>query len=295
MKYDFKELLIFSQVAKLKSFAKAAKVLNLSNPVISTRISNLEQEVGVALLVRNTRNVNLTNEGRLFLEHCHKILGQVENLDNFLQNCIGISGKLRIVLPAYFSRYHIVPYLDEFLTKYPDLTLDISLTENPVNIIEEGFDLQIRIQIPEEEDLEVSKLSTNTKILCAAPSYLEEYGEPKTPSDLLNHNCLIFGENDVWRFQNKITREVVNLRDMKGNMRCDNGEIIKDLVLQGSGITLKSAYDSHDEIASGKIVVLLQDYEILHNTQFYAVYPNSKSIPPKTKAFIDFFKEKLVD
>lgn len=293
MKYDLKDIIVFTYVARLRSFAKAANVLNISKAVASNRISELEKGLELTLLRRTTREVNLTSDGKVFFDYCVSIVEKVENLDEFLQGFKGVSGKLKLVLPSYFSRYHIVPHLNEFLQKYPNLKLEISLTENPVNIISEGYDLQIRIQIPEDEDLEVAKLMTNHKIVCASPDYIEKYGEPQKPQDLLHHNCLVFGENNVWHFKHSITREVIKMSDMSGNIKCDNGDIIKELVLAGVGITLKSARDVREEIESGKIVVLLKDYEILHKTQFYAVYPASKYMSPTIKAFIEFFQEKL--
>ncbi len=294
MKYELKDLITFTQIARLKSFTKAAEFLNISKAVVTTRINELEKALGIMLLARTTREVNLTTDGRNFLNYCNAIIKKVENLDDFIDSYKGINGVLRIVLPPYFSRYHIVPYLEEFLKEHPKLKLEISLTENPINIIEEGYDLQVRIQTPEEENLEVARLATNRKIICASPDYIAKYGEPKTPQELLNHNCLIFGENNVWRFKKKSNEELVELRDMDGNIRCNNGEIIKELAMAGVGITLKSICDIEDELREKKLIALLNDYEVINQTQFYAVYPAGRGASPKTKAFIEFFQKKLL-
>lgn len=292
MKYDLKDIITFVYIANLRSFSKVADILKVSKTAITNRIKNLEDDLKMSLIARTTREVNLTSDGREFLEYCKPILEKVSNLDNFLDEYKGISGTLRVVLPPYFSRYHIVPYLGEFLAQYPDLKLDLTLTENPLNIIEEGHDLQIRIQIPEEENLEVVKLMTNHKIVCASPEYLAKNGTPKTPNDLLKHNCIIFGENKTWEFRKNGDKEVIKLSDMSGNVSCDNGEVVKELVLSGVGITLKSSRDVADEIKSGKLVVLLEVYEVVNETFFYAVFPAGiKSL--KTKAFIEFFRKKL--
>lgn len=293
MKYDLKNIITFVYVAKLKSFAKAAEALKVSRAIVTNRISDLEKSVKMSLVARTTREVNLTNEGKLFFDYCNKIIETVDNLDEFIDSTKGINGTLRIILPPYFSRYHIVPHLNEFLEKYPNLKLDITLTENPVKIITEGYDLQIRIQIPEEEDLEVAKISENSKVVCASPKYIEKFGKPKTPEDLEKHNCIIFGENNVWEFKHKSSGKITRLSNLKGNISCDNGEIIKELVQSGLGITLKSDCDVDEEVSEGKLVVLLKDYEILHKTKFYAVYPSSKHKSPKVKAFVDFFQNKL--
>lgn len=294
MKHNLEDIIAFAYVAKFKSFTKAANFLNIARAVITLRVSRLEKEMDLVLLIRTTRDVSLTSEGESFAKYCELLIKKYEGLDDFLDKNRGsISGVLKIVLPPYFSRYHIVPYLDEFLKKYPKLTLEIILTENPVNIISEGFDLQIRIQVPEEEDLETAKLVVNSKILCASKEYIVKHPIIKNPRDLLNHNCIIFGENNVWKFKHQITGDMVELRDMWGNIRCDNGEIIKELLLSGVGVTLKSACDIADELQDGRIVALLPDYEVMHKTQFYAVYPAQRKASPKIMAFVEFFQEKL--
>jgi DNA-binding transcriptional LysR family regulator len=293
MKYDLKWINTFVRVAQLKSFVRAADVLNISKSHVTTIINQLEKNVGIPLLARTTREVNLTNDGLVFLKYCQEILDKFDQLDEFLDNHKEINGTLRIVIPPYFSRYHIVPYLEEFLSLYPKLKLDISLTENPVHIIEEGYDLQIRIQIPSEENLEVTHLMTNHKVICASSEYIKKFGNPSNPNDLVNHNCIIFGENKIWEFCHKETKEIIKLSNLSGNLRCDNGEIIKELVLSGIGLTIKSSRDIQDEIKSGQLIELLKDYEVLHQTKFYAVYPSSKINSPKIKSFINFFKNKL--
>ncbi|MDX2082658.1 MAG: substrate binding domain-containing protein, partial [Rickettsiales bacterium] len=238
--------------------------------------------------------VNLTTDGQNFLNYCNAILKKVESLDNFLDSSKEINGKLKVVLPPYFSRYHIVPYLKEFLEKFPKLILEITLTENAINIIEEGYDLQIRIQIPEEENLEVAKLMMNKKIICASTDYIIKYGIPKTPQDLHNHNCIIFGENSSWKFKREGKKEIVELNNLKGNIKCNNGEIIKELVLAGLGVAVKSVCDVENEIKEKKLAILLKDYEVVNETEFYAVYPSGRNTSPKIKAFIEFFQKKLL-
>lgn len=294
MKYELRDIITFTTIARLKSFTKASESLNISRGVATTRINDLEKSLGMTLLARTTREVNLTADGQNFFNHCISILKDVANLDDFLDSYKGVKGTLRIVIPPYFSRYHIVPYLEEFLQKYPDLKLNITLTENPVNIIEESYDLQVRIQIPEEENLQVARLMTNRKIVCASPDYIEKHGSPKTPKELLNHNCIVFGENSVWKFKHKTTEKLIDLREVNGSVKCDNGEIIKELALAGVGITLKSASDVENEIKEKKLIVLLKDYEVINSTEFYAVYPAGKNISPRIKAFIEFFQKKLL-
>ena len=152
MKYNITlaSIKTFIEVAHFRSFARAAEKLGMTTSPVSEAIKQLEKTTKMTLFARTTREVNLTSEGKKFLNFCNQIMAQFEELDYFLERNKEVGGVFKIVIPPYFSRYHIVPYLKEFLTLYPNLTLEITLTENPVNIIEEGHDLQIRIQKPEE-------------------------------------------------------------------------------------------------------------------------------------------------
>ncbi len=293
MKYDLKDLVIFIHVAQLKSFVKTSQVLKISKTVVSSRIISLEKTLKINLLARTTRSVNLTGDGIIFYDYCQSIIEKVDSLDDFMQTYREINGTLKIALPPYFSRYYIVPHLEEFCAKYPELKLDIYATENPVDIITESYDLQVRIQIPEEETLQVTKLMENKKVLCASKEYLTKHQKPKNLEDLKDHNCIIFGENNIWNFRNKKSGKITRISDMKGNIKCNNGEMIKELILNGNGITIKSMVDIQDEIKNGKIITLLNEYDIINKTQFYATYPKARYTSPRVKAFIDFFQEKL--
>lgn len=291
MKYDLKDLLIFSYAAKLKSFFETSKATGISKTIVSSRIKELEKKMGISLFVRNTRAVNLTTDGEEFLKYCNAILEKTNNLDDFIEGCKEIKGTLRIAIPPYFSRRHIAPYLKEFCEKYPKLQLDIFPTETPLDIIAKNYDIQIRIQIP-EEDLEVTRIMGNKKVVCASKEYVQEFGGPKTPQDLLNHNCLIFAENNIWNFRKIDTREIIEMTNLKGNIKCQNGEIIKELLLNNVGITLKSIVDIKNEITDGLLVQLLKGYEVLNETEFYATYARGRNLSPKIKAFINFFRKK---
>ncbi len=293
MNYDLKLIETFICLAELKSFTKVANRLKIVKSLVSSRITEIEEKSNLQLLLRTTREVNLTSDGEEFLRYCKAIYEQVEDLDNFLNDKRDIKGVLKIALPPYFSRCHIVPHLKEFLALHPLLKLDIKATEDPINIIKEGYDLQIRIQIAEEENLKTEKLMSNKKIICASPKYLKKHGHPKSPQDLLQHNCIIFGENNSWELRCKSTKRVTSLHKLQGNIRCNNGEIIKELVLSGAGITLKSACDIESEIRQKKLIVLLPEFEVMNKTSFYAVYQARRFKSAKVGAFINFFKAKF--
>lgn len=293
MRYTIEDLKIIGYIGKFKSFSKAAEKMDMKAPNITAKVNGLEERLGYPLFYRTTREVGLTNEGKIIYNLCGKMFKTAEEFDLLLNKTKEVSGTLKIAIPPYFSRNHIVPYFQEFLSKFPKLNLEIICTENPIDLIAEGVDLQVRIQSPEDEDLQVADLMDNEKVVCASPKYLKENGYVAHPRELLNHNCLIFGENKKWEFRKRNDGTIESLSDIRGNIVCDNGELIKELVLAGIGITLKSKKDIEEELESGKLVALLVDYEVINKTKFYIVYPSSKITSPKTKAFIDFYQSKL--
>ncbi len=289
--YNIKDLETFNYVANLRSFAKASEVLNISRAVVTTRIIELEKILKMTLLTRTTRRVNLTSDGKKFLTFCKSILTEVENLDNFLNQNSGISGVLRMVLPPYFGRYYVAPYLKDFLAKYPNLELEITITDNLINIIDRGYDLQIRNSLPQEKDLKAEKLSDSKKIICATPEYIAMHSHIRTPEDLIKHNFFSLGKNNVLRLRNKITNRFSNIYDLNSNVKCGNVDMVKELVLSSAGVALQSLCYIEKEIKEKKLVTLLDDYEVVNKMTFYAVYPECKYRSPRLEAFINFLRE----
>lgn len=293
IRYVLEDIAVFIYVAQFKSFARAADFLGFSRSVVSSTIAKLEASLELTLFTRTTRVVNLTNDGEVLFKYCSMLMAQLNAFNDLMQYIHGTNGALRITMPLCFGKSYIVPYLSGFLSSHPGLKLEILLTEDPVDILEEGYDLQICAQSPQGEDLEITKLMTNHKVVCAAAQYLEQYGIPTHPKDLLKHNCLIFGENTVWKFRHKITQEIIELRDIQGNIRCNNSEIIKGLLLLNYGITLSSIGDIEDEIKTGKVVCLFPEYNVINEATFYAVYPKAHNIPERVKVFVKFFQKKF--
>ena len=288
---DLLSLKVFEKVCHLQSFSKAAKVLHFSQVMVSNRIKSLEEKLGVTLFERTTRSVQITSDGRQFLASIQKILATVDQESLSLTDTSGpLTGTLRLAAPPFFSRYHIAPYLKEFCATHPDLKIDIMLTENSLDLIEETIDFEIRIDGPAVSSYKQVPLFSNPKLICAAPSYLEQYGTPTKPEDLFSHNCLIFGDNQFWNLISP-EGETFNLA-FDGNVSCNNGEIIKELVLSGMGITLKSKLDIASELDRGELVELFPDYTVINHSMVFAQYPETVYVDHKITCFLDFISKK---
>ena len=267
----------------------AGREMGLSPGVVSKRISQLEEHLGARLFQRTTRQLTLTETGAGYFKRVVDILSLCEEAEDFV-SCRNTKprGVLKITMPTTFSRLHIAPYLGKFLASYPDIELDSHLTDRFVDIIREGFDLAIRIGELEDSSLVARKIATDNRVICAAPAYLEKYGTPASLADLNLHNCLSAGAQDVWRLEGPDGEEQVRTN---GNLRSNSGELIREAVLAGLGLGLRSTWDVGPELKSGKLKVVLPQYRGSSNVAVYAVYPCREFMPAKVNVFIEYLAE----
>lgn len=280
-------LKLFVRVAATHNISLAGSELGLSPPVASMHLNKLEESLGVKLIHRTTRRVSLTEEGREFLPHAEEILNAV----NSARASIGAGsfapqGTIRITAPSSFGRMHIVPALKSFTQAHPQLKVDLRQSDSIVDMVEGGFDIAIRNATLIDSSLVARKLAPDRRIICASPSYLKEFGEPKTPEDLAAHNCINLIGIDHWDFQS--ADGIIRIKP-KGAIRIDNGESLRDVCIDGAGITLTSIWCAYQALAEGKLVQVLADYPLASDTAIWAVYPSSRLLAPKVRAFIDFF------
>lgn len=267
----------------------AGREMGLSPAVVSKRISQLEEHLGARLFQRTTRQLTLTETGAGYFKRVVDILSLCEEAEDFVsRRNAKPRGVLKITMPTTFSRLHIAPYLGKFLASYPDIELDSHLTDRFVDIIREGFDLAIRIGELEDSSLVARKIATDNRVICAAPAYLEKYGTPASLADLNLHNCLSAGAQDVWRPEGPDGEEQVRTN---GNLRSNSGELIREAVLAGLGLGLRSTWDVGPELKSGKLKVVLPQYRGSSNVAVYAVYPCREFMPAKVNVFIEFLAE----
>jgi DNA-binding transcriptional LysR family regulator len=267
----------------------AGREMGLSPAVVSKRISQLEEHLGARMFQRTTRQLTLTETGTGYFKRVVDILSLCEEAEDFVsRRNTKPRGVLKITMPTTFSRLHIAPYLGKFLASYPDIELDSHLTDRFVDIIREEFDLAIRIGELEDSSLVARKIATDNRVICAAPAYLEKYGTPASLADLNLHNCLSAGAQDVWRLEGPDGEEQVRTN---GNLRSNSGELIREAVLAGLGLGLRSTWDVGPELKSGKLKVVLPQYRGSSNVAVYAVYPCREFMPAKVNVFIEFLAE----
>ena len=284
---------LFVRIAALNNISLAGKELGLSPAVSSAHINKLEQELGVRLIHRTTRRVALTAEGEAFLPHATDLLDNVETARAAVgSGTINPQGKLRVAAPASFGRLHLIPALDNFLQQYLDLTVDIHLSDSVMDMVEGGFDIAIRDAELHDSTLIARRLAPVSRILCASPGYLATFGEPNTPDDLAKHRCVNLIGLETWTFDSPAGSISVKTHN---RVRTDNGEAARDAAVNGLGITLSSTWCCYQQIQQGTLVQVLKDYPIVSNTAIWAVYPSSRLLAPKVRAFIDYFAQCFGD
>lgn len=283
------DLDIFARVARTGNMSAAGREMGLSPAVVSKRISLLEDKLGARLFQRTTRHLTLTETGEGYFKRVVDILSLIEEAQDFVsRRNTKPRGTLKVSAPTSFSRLHIAPYFTEFLNRYPEIELDIHATDNMVDIIREGYDLAIRIGELEDATLVAKKLAPETRVICASPIYLEEIGEPQTLEDLEMHNCLSAGAQETWRLEGP--EDQLQFR-AKGSIRSNSAEFIREALLSGLGIGLRSTWDIGRELMSGALKIVLPQYRGSSNVGIYAVYPSREFMPSKVNVFIDFLSE----
>ncbi|MEO1282271.1 MAG: LysR family transcriptional regulator [Pseudomonadota bacterium] len=283
------DLEIFARVARTGNMSAAGREMGLSPAVVSKRVSLLEEQLGARLFQRTTRQLTLTETGEGYFKRVVDILSLVDEAEDFVsRRNTKPRGQLKVTAPTSFSRHHIAPYLREFLTRYPDIELDFHLTDNFVDIIREGFDVAIRIGELQDSSLVAKKIAPDHRVICASPAYVAEHGSPETLADLEHHNCLAAGAQDIWRMKGPDGEHQYRVR---GNIRSNSSEFIREALLSGLGIGLRSTWDINAELESGDLQVIMPDYVGSSNVAIYAVYPCREFMPAKVNAFIEFLTE----
>jgi len=283
------DLEIFARVARTGNMSAAGREMGLSPAVVSKRISLLEERLDARLFQRTTRQLTLTDTGEGFFKRVVDILALIEEAEDFVsRRNTKPRGQLKVTVPTSFSRQHIAPYLPEFLSRYPEIELDVHLTDNFVDIIRDGLDVAIRIGELKDSSLVARKLAPDTRVICASPAYLRKSGIPSRLEDLDFHNCLSAGAQDFWRLEGPEGQKALKV---KGNIRSNSSEFIREALLAGLGIGLRSTWDIGAELKSGDLEVVLPQYRGASSVAIYAVYPCRDFMPARVTAFIDFLAD----
>lgn len=279
---------VFVRVVERGSFIAAAEELRLSRAMVSKHVQDLEERLGVRLLNRTTRRIALTEAGRAYFERCAQILADVEEAEDAagaLQS--EPRGTLRLNAPMSFGIIHLAPAIADFSAAHPGVAVDVALNDRVVDLIEEGYDLAVRIGRLADSSLIARRLAPCRLVACASPDYLRAHGEPGHPEDLTRHNCLGYSywvSRDEWRFEGPDGPISVCI---SGNLRANNGDALRVAALHGQGIVLQPTFLVGDDLVSGRLVPLLRQFQ-LPELGIFAVYPPGRHLAAKVRSFVTF-------
>ncbi|MFF7057764.1 LysR family transcriptional regulator [Achromobacter spanius] len=283
------ELQLVVELARAGGMSAAARQLDVTPAAVSKRLAQIEARLGVRLFNRSTRRLSLTAEGEVYLESARRILDEIEDLDQLIASRQDSPrGRLKVNAPLGFGRSYIAPAIAEFAQKYPDVTLQLQLTDSPADFVRDAFDVAIRFGDQPDTRLIARKIAPNRRLVCASPGYLKTHGVPTTPHDLARHQCIVLRQNEdaysLWRFTHGRRSETVKVR---GALSSNDGEVTLTWGLAGLGILQRAEWDLARYLRSGRLVRVLEDYA-LPQADIYAVFPERHHLSAKVRIFVDF-------
>ncbi|WP_313372157.1 LysR family transcriptional regulator [Achromobacter animicus] len=283
------ELLLVVELARAGGMSAAARELDVTPAAVSKRLAQIEARLGVRLFNRSTRRLSLTAEGEVYLENARRILGEIDDLDALIASRQAAPrGLLKVNAPLGFGRSYIAPAIAHFAQQYPEVSLQLQLTDRPADFVREAFDVAVRFGDLPDTSLIARKIAPNRRLVCASPGYLKKHGTPATPHDLARHQCIVLRQNDaaygLWRFTKGRRSETVKVR---GNLSSNDGEVTLTWGLAGLGILQRAEWDLARYLRSGRLVQVLEDYA-LPQADIYAVFPERHHLSAKVRVFVDF-------
>lgn len=279
---------VFSAVAKHNSYSAAVRKLNISKAMASKHVQHLENQLGVRLLNRTTRKLNLTEVGMAYYEKVDAILADIEETENSISQMDSQPrGRLKIVAPPSFGAFHLTRALATFLNKYPDVETVLELSNRLPDMVEDGVDVSFAVGDLNDSMFVARKIASARRVVCASPDYLAKHGVPETPESLLEHNCMIYSPRSAlldWEFTDNLSLSV------NGDITCNDGDALRIAAIQGCGITQLPTYMVGMDIQAGRLKALLEDFEPTR-LPIYVIYHHRKYLSAKIKSFIDFIYE----
>jgi DNA-binding transcriptional LysR family regulator len=289
----------FVAVAQRGSLTAAAKAEGVAPAIIGRRLDGLEEHLGVKLMVRTTRRINLTHEGSAFLEDCQRVLVDLANAEASVSaGGVRASGHLRITAPAGFGRRHVAPLVPHFRELHPEVDISLNLSDRVVDLAAEGYDCAVRVGDLPDSSLVSVRLADNRRLCVATPRYLQHHGTPKHPSELVKFDCLTLSSDASqtrgWAFQVPVGTDqpgVVELIHLRpgGPLDCSDGQVLREWCLAGYGIAWRSTWEVEADIAAGRLVPVLEDFAAPPNG-IYAVFPQRKHLALRVRLWVDFLK-----
>lgn len=288
------ELAFFCLLIKQGSLAATARELNLTPPAVSRRLTQLEERLGVRLLNRTTRRISLTSEGEVYFENSLRILSDIDDMERLVSSSRAApKGLLRVNAPLGFGRSYIGPAISAFTKTYPEVSVQLHLTDRPISLPDEAIDVSIRFGEQPDSRLIAKKIAANRRLLCASPVYLRVAGTPIHPHDLTQHQCIVLRQNESaygnWRLSKGKQTETVKVH---GKLSTNDGEVALNWALEGHGILMRAEWDVAKYLRSGRLVQVLPDYDT-PPADVYAVYLERLNLSAKVSYFIDHLRDYL--
>jgi len=290
---DMNLMAMYAHVVESGSFSAAARRLGISRSAVSKAVARLEKALGARLLNRSTRHLSVTEVGAVFAEHCSRILDEAVQAEQVVSSLHAQPrGVLKVAASVAFGTLHVAPALADFLGRYPELNIDMTIGDRAVDLAEEGYDLVVRVARELPQNLVARRLAPVRRKLCATPEYIERHGVPRIPQDLARHNCLDYthsGEQGLWRFTGPKGDIAV---PVSGRLRINDDEALSQAVLGGLGLALLPTFIIGRDIQAGRLRAALSEY-IPVEQHVYAFYLPTRHLPAKVRAFIDFLLERF--
>lgn len=289
------EMATFVHVIDDGGFSQAARALKRTPSAVSKQITRLEDRLGISLLHRTTRRLHLTEAGEIYYHHARRILAEVEDAEyaaSRLQEAV--RGTLRVTTSAAFGESQMVPLLIDFHDLYPDLHVELLITDRMVDLVAEGFDIAIRVASRLADSSVIARrIASNRRVVCAAPAYVDRFGKPEKPEDLRDHNCLTFSQQtqlNTWHFAGPDNAVTVHVT---GSFESNNSQAVYQAAKRGLGLVRISTFSAGDDIRAGNLMPVLTEYGETSDSSLYAIYPAGRYPSPNVRAFIDFLVDRL--
>lgn len=290
----FENMQTFSHVVETGSISRAADRLGVAKSAVSRRLKELEKHLGVELFHRTTRQMNLTDTGRAFYHQTTRILDDVLEAELATSQAHGtLKGNLKIALPASFGLKHMTPVINDFLKEHPNIEFDLDFNDREIDLIQEGFDLAIRIANLPDSSLIARRFAPINTVMCASPEYLKQMGTPQSPDELINHQCLVYSllrDFEYWHLTDNNGKQIK--AKVRPYLKASTGEFIRDTAIEGHGIILIPTFIAYEAIERGLLVPVLQKYQT-HQINAYAIYPQTRHLSQRVRTFVDFIVKRF--
>ena len=294
----FSNIELFTKTIEAGSFSELGRQLHMAPSSISRQINSLEKELGVRLIQRTTRKISLTEAGQIYYERVSKILGDLDDAQQAISQLQAKpKGILRINAAIPFGERKLVPVIPDFLSRYPELRIDLTLEDRAIDLVEARVDLAIRIGKLDDSSIVARKLADNKFVVCGSKQYFATHGQPHVPEDLLHHNCIInknVYNSNTWQFRKDNSMQNIAI---SGNFQSNTGGAVYRATMSHLGIAVLPTWFIGEDVKQGLLQTVLEDYEVslpaLTQSGIFALYPAGQYLPPKVRVFIDYLIEML--